>query len=239
MRNKDLKKTIIILFVVFFSSIHASGIETYNWKLESKKNGCVIYTSRVKGQPFKAAKCVSVINAPIEVIGVVLRDFPSYPQWMEDCKATKILKVIKETDINDALIVYVHQGVPVISDRDVVLESNASYNYNRGYFKIEFRSTNQVKYGPINGNVRMKRMVGMWRLDYINRNKTRCTYVVNAHLGGMVPGWIANPALKKLPYKTMVNLKKMAQKEKYRVIAKKSKYYRKMQEAIKKGYLKK
>ncbi|MDD5712701.1 MAG: hypothetical protein PHY31_08090, partial [Smithellaceae bacterium] len=60
------------------------------WKLTGNKDGIQYYAGDVPGTPFQQFKGTAVINAPIEVVGEVIRDVPSYTQWMYECTENKL-----------------------------------------------------------------------------------------------------------------------------------------------------
>lgn len=95
--------------------------DEYQWKLVDTKNNCQIYTSAVSGKEYIAAKTTCLIPARIELIATILQDIPNYPEWMHDCKATKILKTID--DEKDVFIFWFRQHIALLADRDIILKS--------------------------------------------------------------------------------------------------------------------
>jgi hypothetical protein len=220
-----------LIFLVAIMAGVSNGQHKYQWKLDSQKDGCAIYYSEVAGREYVASKCTGVINAPMDVVGMVLRDIPSYPQWMADCKETKILKVI--SDPNDSFILWYRQHIPILSDRDMVLRSTVTLAYGKGWSSIVVNSTNEFPYPTPSGMVRMVSFTGSWLLEWIDDNNTRATFMIDPDLGKGVPVGIANSTIKSNAYKSIVGMRKMVKLQKYIDGAKKSKY-RKMIDAEKK-----
>lgn len=235
-----LKKHFIVVAAAILAmavfQAESTSQSKYNWKLVKKSGGASIYTSEVAGKDYIAAKCVEVINAPMELIGVVLRDIPNFPAWMADCESTKILKVVD--DQKDIFIFHLHQHVPLLKDRDMVLKSNVILNYKKGWSYIGTRSTNEVNYPPAGNIVRMPSFLGEWRLEWIDRNTTRATFMIDPDLDKGIPVPIANITIRDLPYKSIQGMKKMVKLEKYIEAAKVSKYRTMIEDAIKAGYIK-
>ncbi len=226
---------ILAATVLFIPGESFSG-GRYKWELSSTNNGCKNYTSEVAGKKFIAAKSVGIVNAKMEVVGMVIRDIAGFPQWMGDCKGAKILKTLN--DDKDIFIFHFHQGTPVIDDRDSVCITDVTLNYPKGYVLIKFHDYNNFTYPSPKGIIRMKSLLGQFLLEYVDREHTRVSFIIDPDLAGSVAGWIANPVIKGLPYKALTGLRKMVKKKKYIESAKKSKYKKLIEISIRKGHLK-
>lgn len=211
-----------------------SGKTKYEWKLEKTKNGCQIFSSVTPGKEYIAAKCVSVIDAKMDEIGVVLKDIAAFPEWMADCRQAKVLKVIDEE--NDKMIFYIHQHVPILTDRDMVLKSNVILNYRKGWASIETFATKEFPYPDQKGRIRMPNFSSLWYLEWIDKDHTRATFMIDPDLGAGLPVSLSNSMIKDLPYKSMQGLKKMVKQPKYLEAAKKSKYRKLIDQAVKEGF---
>jgi hypothetical protein len=208
----------------------------YNWKLEKTDGPCTVYSSEVTGKDYIAAKAVCEVPARIEVIGLILHDIENFPAWMKDCEETKILKV--ENDEKDTIVFWLHQHIPILKDRDMVLRSNITIDYARGINLIEARSTNDIQHESGKNVLRMPSFYAQYRLEWIDRERTRVTYLIDPDLGPGLPTSISNSNIRKIPLKSMQGMIKIAADKKYVEAAKTSKYARWVDEAIKQGYLK-
>ena len=151
-----MAKINFIITAVFMLLIIAStsfAFDNYQWKLADTEDGCQIYTSVVAGRDYVASKATCVIPARMEVIGMVLRDIANYPEWMQDCKETKILKVVD--DANDVFIFWFRQHITLLTDRDMVIKSKTIIRTEKGQNIIYADATNEVPYDPGKGYVRM------------------------------------------------------------------------------------
>ncbi|OHD64198.1 MAG: hypothetical protein A2176_00995 [Spirochaetes bacterium RBG_13_51_14] len=233
-RNGIVIAVLMLCVAVFSSGIQSA--ERYQWKLEKTKDGCQMYTTTVPGKEYIASKCVCVIPAKMEVIGVILRDIPNFPEWMNDCKATKLLKTVD--DVNDVFIFWFRQHVPLLTDRDMVLKSSVVQNYNKGWSRITANLTKEMNYDVNKGYVRMPFFTSEWLLEWIDREHTRATFMIDPDLGKGLPVGMSNGIIKDTPYKTMMNLMKMVKLQKYIDSASKSKYRTMVENGIKAGNLK-
>jgi len=234
MTNKNFIITLIIM--IFMVPSIGSASDRYQWKHAGTEDGCQIYTSNVAGKDYIAAKATCVIPARIEVIGVILRDIPNYPEWMEDCKTTKILKTVD--DEKDVFIFWLRQHVTMFPDRDMVLKSKTIIDMKNGRSLIYADSTNEIPFDAGKGYVRMPSFHSLFTLEWIDRENTRVTFMVDPDLGKGIPSSIANSVIKTNPYKTLKKMMKMAKKSQYIEAAATSKYRNYVEDALKKNYVK-
>ena len=57
------------------------------------------------------------------------------------------------------------------------------------------------------GAVRTLKLKGEWILEALENGQTRVTYEVNADPGGLLPAWLVNLGSRKLPLKTLKNMR--------------------------------
>lgn len=229
-RNVIITVVLMLLFVVSTSF----AADKYQWKLADTDDGCEIYTSAVPGKDYIAAKATCLIPARIEVLATVLRDIENYPEWMEDCKATKILKTVD--DQNDVFIFWFHQHIMALTDRDMVLKSKTVIDMKNGTNLVFADSTNDMAYDAGKGYVRMPSFHCLFTLQWVDRENTKVTFMIDPDLGKGVPSGIANATIKKIPYKSLKKMRKMAKKDKYITAARISKYNKMAEDYVKSGH---
>jgi len=234
MAQRNFIITLVLMLLIIASTSFAADM--YQWRLVNNKDGCKIYTSVVAGKDYIAAKATCDIPARIEVVGMVIRDIANYPEWMEDCKETKILKVVD--DENDVFIFWVRQHVTLLTDRDMVIKSRVKMNLEKGHDLIYGDLTNEMSYDSGKGYVRMPSFNSLFTLDWIDRENTRVTYMVDPDLGKGVPPSVANSVIKNNPYKSLKKMMKEVKKSKYIESAKTSKYNKLVEDAMKAGFVK-
>jgi hypothetical protein len=227
------KRNVVIAVIMMFLITTATGFsaDKYQWKLVDTEDDCEIYTSPVAGKDYIAAKTTCVIPARVEVVGMVLRDIANYPEWMEDCKATKMLKVVD--DEKDVFVFWFHQHIMALTDRDMVLKSRTVIDTKTGINLVYADSTNEIPHDAGKGYVRMPTFYSLFTIQGIDRENTRVTFMVDPDLGKGVPSGIANKTIKKIPYKSLKKMRKMVKKAKYIEAAKTSKYNKLAEEYFK------
>lgn len=225
---------ISIVSMLLFAVSTGFAADKYQWTLVDTDDNCEIYTSPVAGKDYVAAKATCLIPARIEVLGTVLRDIANYPEWMEDCKDTKILKVVD--DENDVFVFWFRQHVAVLKDRDMILKSKTAIDMKGGVNLVFADSTTEMNYDAGKGYVRMPAFSSLFTLEWVDRENTRVTFMIDPDLGEGVPVKIANRTIKKIPVKSLKEMKKMAKKSRYIEAAKTSKYFKMAEEFVKAGH---
>lgn len=232
MSKRNLVIAIVSMLLLAVSTGFAA--DKYQWKLVDTEDNCQVYTSPVAGKDYVAAKATCLIPARIEVLGTVLRDIANYPEWMEDCKDTKILKVVD--DENDVFVFWFRQHVALLKDRDMILKSKTAIDMKGGVNLVYADSTTEMDYDAGKGYVRMPSFYSLFTLEWVDRENTRVTFMIDPDLGEGVPTGIANRTIRKLPVKSLKNMAKMAKKSRYIEAAKTSKYFTMAEEFVKAGH---
>jgi ribosome-associated toxin RatA of RatAB toxin-antitoxin module len=234
MAKRNFIITVVLMLLIVALTSFAD--DRYQWKLVDTDDGCQIYTSPVSGKEYIAAKTSCVVPARKEVLAVVLRDIENYPEWMEDCKEAKILKVVD--DQNDVLIFWLRQHIQLFPDRDMVLKSKTIMDPSKGQDIIYADLNNEIKHDTGKGYVRMPSFHSVWTLDWIDREHTRVTFMIDPDLAAGLPKSFANGKIKDSPIKSLKKLMKMVKTPKYIEAAKTSKYNKLVEDGIKNGFLK-
>jgi hypothetical protein len=234
MAQRNFIITVVLMLLIVASTSFAA--DRYQWKLDSVENDCQIYTSTVPGKEYIAAKTTCVIPARIEVVSVILKHIEKYPEWMEDCKETKILKVVD--DQKDVFIFWFRQHIDLLADRDMVLKSKVIMNIEKGQHFIYADTNNEIPFDSGKGYVRMPSFSSVWTLEWKDREHTVVTFMVDPDLGKGVPTGIANRKIKTSTYKSLKKMMKEVKKSQYIEEAKTSKYNKIVEDGIKSGFLK-
>ncbi|PKN51581.1 MAG: hypothetical protein CVU55_11595 [Deltaproteobacteria bacterium HGW-Deltaproteobacteria-13] len=230
------RRNVIITLVLMLLIVATTGFaaDKYQWKLADTEDNCQIYTSAVPGKEYIAAKTTCLIPARIEVVATVLRDIANYPEWMSDCKETKMLKVVD--DQNDVFIFWFRQHVTLLTDRDMVLKSKTVIDMKNGTNLVYADSTNEIPYDAKKGYVRMPAFYSLYTLQWVDRENTKVTFMIDPDLGPGVPTGIANKTIKSIPYKSLKKMMHMVKKSNYIEAARTSKYNKMAEDFVKSGH---
>lgn len=227
---------ITVIWIIFIFASTGFTADKYQWKLEDTDGDCKIYASTVPGKGYIAAKTSCLFPARIETVGVVLRDVANFPNWMEDCSETKILKEYDAA--NDGFIFWFRQNIPLQTDRDMVLKSKVDFDLKKGRNVIYADMTQEVPYDAGKGYIKMRSFRSVWTLQWVDREHTMVTFMIDPDLGDGLPLFVANPMIKDTPLKSLKKMMKVVKEKKYIEAGKKSRYFKLVEDSIKSGYLK-
>ena len=230
MRSRSIALAVIVGLIAW--SAHAAEPA---WEFAEEKDGVKVYTRPIPGVEFREFKGVAVIEAPIEVLGTVLRDIESFPQWFADCKHTRIIEKI---DDNTFIFLFV-QGAPwPVSDRDVVLKASTRVDWHGGRAVVDLVSMDDPRQPPTKERVRLRSMTGHFVFEYQTRNRTKVSYSIKADPSGSLPAALANSTTRKYPLDTLKGMRRMATMAKYREAAVASSDARAIDQLVAEGVLK-
>jgi hypothetical protein len=205
----------------------------YQWKLQDSEENCQTYTSAVAGKDYIAAKSVCTIPARIDVVGMLLRDIANFPKWMEDCKETKLLRVVDGP--KDVFLFWFRQHVPLFADRDMVLKTET--DIRPGRTAIKAYSSREAAYEAGEGYVRMPSFMSEFTLEWVDREHTKVTFMIDPDLGDGLPRGPANSSIKKIPLRSLLGMAKMVKQPKYVETARGSAYENATLEGMQSGTL--
>lgn len=189
----------------------AAEAHPYAWRLEQQGGGCRTWVSPVAGRRYVAARAECVVPASREVIAAVLRDIPGFPAWMHDCKETKLLRVVDPG--RDDYVFWFRQHVPLLTDRDMVLESQAERTAERT--RVLAMSTSAATYDAGEGYVRMPSFTSEWLIEPLGPDETKVTFTIDPDPGDGLPTGITNRLITKTPRASIEGLMRVVKLSKY------------------------
>jgi len=213
------KYSIIIFHVTLLSVIlgtllaPAAASPESGWKLALQKDGIEVSTRDVPGSDLDEFIGTTVIEASVNVIEAVIDDVPTAPQWMADCKEARTIRKIDE---NSSVVLNITKTPWPAYDRETLLISKKQRDAKEGTVKFEFHSVNDPAVPVGKKNVRIPAIEGQWVLIPVDEEHTKVTYTVKSNPGGSIPKFIAKQRSRDIPYKTLMGLKKMVKKDKYK-----------------------
>ncbi len=180
--------------------------EMPKWEQIHQDEGITVWQRAVKGSSLVEFRGRGTISASLIDVAAVIRGADRQKEWMKDCVGSAIYKM----QPNGRSITYHRVGSPAffISDRDVVLKAETEVFAKEQKFIVRFQETEYAGQPPLDGVVRMPKLTGHWTLQAKGKDKTFVEYQVRADPGGSLPAWLVNLTSKKLPYYTLVSLRK-------------------------------
>ncbi|MDY6822724.1 MAG: START domain-containing protein [Thermodesulfobacteriota bacterium] len=214
MNGPKVKAAFAVVFCLMFLAASA-GAKDGEWELILSEDGIDTYRMTHPGTDVCTFKGVGFVDARMEVVGCVIRDIPSYPEWMADFKDTTIVKTI---DRNTYIFHCVINAPFPYKDRDILINNEAVYNLENGTAQIIFGVETETLFPEKSQYYRLSQgqLEGKYYIEFFGRNKTRVTYMHRAHPGGNIPVSIANMLkIRHYPATNIKGLRMMSKKEKY------------------------
>lgn len=233
---------LLVLLAVLMTSFAKADSEKNadgQWQQYKNEDGIIGYERNVQRSKFLETRAESVIDAPIEVLLEVLKDIPSYPQWMHKCKEAIPLEQKGELK----RVLYFVQGVPLGSpDRDAVIEATTVADWDKGTCITALHSIDNYPYQhpKTEHGTKRQRMIefsGIWDLRMLDRNRTKVIYTAYTDPGGFAPRLVVNGVIRKVSFRSLKGMIPKAKEQKYIEAAKKSDIKKKIDDAIQNGSL--
>ncbi|MBK6688000.1 MAG: hypothetical protein IPG45_26230 [Deltaproteobacteria bacterium] len=183
------------------------------WEPITQEDGITVWQRAVPGTSLVEFRGKGRVGAHVKKILAVLHDTHRKTEWMQNCVESTRLKKLGPGQS----IMYNRTGstVPLVADRDVVLESAVTIWREKGQVKVEVWNVDDPAKPPVDGVVRMPRLQATWTLVALDQGNTEITYQVQADPGGALPAWVVNLVAKKIPLHTIQNLRKQVVKSGY------------------------
>ena len=207
---KKLTLALLVLLCWTFGPIAVAGAAG-NWTLIKNSDGIKTYERTVPGTDLKEFIAVTTIDARMEIIGEVLRDVAEYPGWISDC----VEAILKKKYDRNTFVLYLILNPPLIEKRDIVLKNETTYDYENGNAVIKFFSTDEGRVPLEKNRTRVTMMNGLYKMEYMGRNKTKFIYKLKVDPSGSIPKRLAYSVMKKYPHDTLKKLKKIVVHKKY------------------------
>jgi hypothetical protein len=176
-----------------------------DWRHITSEDGIAVTAREVPGRGFPTFRGTGTIDASLWEVLAVLSDVSRHKEWMFRCAEARQLRKISEMEY----IVYSRTDAPwPVSDRDAVFHSTVHPSLKDLTIDVRFEAVQSPLMGPVKGVVRMTKLRGHYRLKALGENKTLMDYQADADPGGMLPGWLAKLATRRLPLDTIRSLRK-------------------------------
>ena len=217
MRKKFSIMVFYSVILSFLVTMPAGVMAASDWKLAIQKDGIEVSTRPVKGSDLDEFMGTADIDASIDVVYAVIKDVPAATQWMADCKESREIRKIDEYT---SVQLNVTKTPWPVWDREALCLVTEKKDEKTGKITFDFHETNDPPVPVGKGNVRMPEISGQWVLIPINRDRTKVIYTAKSNPGGSIPKAIANLKSKEIPYNTLLGLRMMVKKDKYKKAAK-------------------
>jgi hypothetical protein len=228
-RRLNLLLTLVLCsFAILPRAQAGAPVPDKNWEVLNTDEGVTVYRSLKSQDNIFTFRGVGLVDASIPKLIALMSDPGKMPEWVYNCVEGELVeRNFKETDreadaSNYFQIFYAVTSVPwPLSPRDYVLKAQITYEKETGSRQpknvtIAMRSIQHPRKPLVPGRVRMPVMESMIVMTPDDEGKkTWVDFSVTTNPGGVIPAWVTRLASRNIPRKTLVNLRKMAQKQDY------------------------
>lgn len=180
------------------------------WTLRKEADHIRVYTIDQPDSSFKAFKAVAVLDAPIENLMAVMVNPGSCVEWVHNCTESY---AFGDGEFHDRFAYSVNDMPWPVTDRDYVLRIRTRGNQASGEIVMDLNAMPEQR--AENGSrVRVDRSDTLYRFTP-EGDKTRMVWVQHTDPNGSLPGWLVNSLLVDIPVRSMEELERVANREKY------------------------
>jgi hypothetical protein len=175
------------------------------WQPLLTQDGVGVEERSAPGRALPELRATVEIDAGIFEVLAVITDVPRQSEWMHDCEESRRIREVGP----DVSLIYNRTGAPwPVSDRDVVLRTETKLLAPAQHAVVGFADTSDPATPPIDGIVRMPRLVGDYDLVSIGPSRTRVTYRLDIDPGGSLPVWAVTRTTRDTPLHTLLGLRR-------------------------------
>lgn len=196
---------LLLTIALAFGTSSLAEPQKTHWQEIADEEGIKVLQRKVPGTSFVSFKGSGVMDASIYDVYSIIFDIKHKTKLLSNCAKYELLKVKGLGN----LVIYSRTNAPfvLISDRDSVLETQVTFEPETKRIYARFKKGDDRLMPAQDGAVRTLELTGEWVLEALADGKTRVTYEVNADPGGLLPAWLVNLGSRKLPLRTLLNLR--------------------------------
>lgn len=192
---------LIIMMIVLSNTIFAQD----NWELAKDKYDIQIYTKGAEHSKAKHHKGIAIVDASHEQVFQAMIDVEKSPDWVYQCKESRILEIINDT----VLIYYTTFKAPwPATDRDLVTKLTYYIEAETGHGICIYEAAEG--YLDLDDDyVRITEHYDITTIVPVNETQVKVIMEGYTDPGGNIPAWIANMFVTDGPYESMIGLKEI------------------------------
>lgn len=206
-------RSLLVASLLLLIALPAAAGGESEWNPVDEHDGIKVWQREVPGTSFVEFRGKAVIDAPMKLLLAVFQDQERKKEWLNRCVENRLLRTRSVAD--NVIYNRIGSGFPLVDDRDVVVQSGLKVMLEKRTVRIEAHNIEDKLAPPIDGVVRMPKLVLSWELEWKDSKTTGVTYQVQADPGGLLPAWIVNLVSKEIPFKTIANLREQVKKPGY------------------------
>ena len=188
---------LIWILLMSWSAPGFAYVADEDWKLSSRENDDpVVFTKIVDGQPIKAVKAVTILDAPLKTLLTVLADAELVPDWIPVIGNAELLQ---DTNPDGASITYMVTKFPwPIRNRDAVVRTVTEYEPNSNTVTMESSGLSGYVEEK-DGIIRTPTTYTRWKIHPLEDGKLHVEIITHSDPRGRFPKWLANLIVTRTP----------------------------------------
>jgi len=193
-----------------------------DWVFEEESQRVTIHSRKVVGHAEFEFRGSLIINQPVEVVGAVLADIPSFTRWFYKCTLAKKVPDRISSDLEWLLYFVIETPWP-LWNRDVVYAVSTKIDIRSGKITVHGKAHQDSGVPIRKGHVRITDSELQWVLERLDSNRTKVTFSEWINAGGNLGGYLSNAGCRKTVFQSLVNLGNIASDPQYAVLGEKLK----------------
>jgi|TARA_R110000851_G_scaffold253672_1_gene406188 hypothetical protein len=191
-----------------FAGLPAEDSE--NWSLRKETDRIRVYTTDQPDSSFQAFKAVAVLDVPIENLMAVMINPKSCVQWVHNCSESY---AFGSGDFDERYAYSVNDMPWPVTDRDYVLRIRTRGQQVDGEIVMDLSAIPDQR-AEEDDYIRVDKSDTLYRF-IPEDGQTRMIWVQHTEPNGSIPGWLVNTLLVDIPIRSMEQLERVAQWDRY------------------------
>lgn len=199
-----LKSFVLLVFGLFISPCFVFA--QTEWEERLNEDGIVIYTRKVPNKKYLEFKASTTVEASMHSLMALIKSVDDMSSWMKNFEINESLS----SDSFWHQISYHEVYIPILQNRDVILELNINKNISTKSLRIEMKCL--PGYLPeVDKKTRIQEMYGYWLCTPLENGQIKIEYSMYVDPGKSIPSWLYNLRIKKDPFNTLSNIRTIIQ----------------------------
>ena len=206
-------KTIILLCTLLITE-GTTCLAEDKWIFVETDQGVTIHSRKIAGHSESEFKGSRIVQQPVEVIGAVLADIPSYTRWFFNCTQARILPDKTSSSQNFLLYIVVETPWPLWS-RDVIYKARTRIDIPSGIIMVQGKALQEPSVPIKEKHVRVTDSALEWVLERLDNTRTMVSFTKRINAGGNIGSYLSDAGCRKTIFESLVNLDRIASDPKY------------------------
>jgi hypothetical protein len=209
--------TILLVFSILLIFDGVNGEASDKWVFIEKRQGITIHSRKLAEHAESDFRGTRIYHQPVEVIGAVLADIPSYPRWFFNCIQARKIQSNASTSLNFLLHIVVKTPWP-LWNRDVIYSTDARIDIQTGKIVVRGKAV-QDALVPINEkHIRVTDSELEWVLERLDDGRTMVSFTKRINVGGSVGSYLSDIGCRKTIFESLVNLAPIAAEPRFKAL---------------------